>query len=144
METFGSKRLREFVDYLKSECKVYNDTDFCNQIGKNRQQVSQVLTGSRPLSSEFAFHVARCFPELNLRYLVDESCNDMLSVKYEKKEDLPARSEGVPEGSPLTSDTDGIIPAADSNDIDRLLKIIDAQSKQIDRLIATITLLLDK
>lgn len=131
MESFGSQRLREFIDYLKSEGKVYNDTDFCNQISKNRQQVSQVLTGGRTLTPEFALHIARFFPELNFKYLIEEPCHYMLVKDKQNKEYLFNETT--------------IDPFSENDkDIDRLLKIIEAQTKQIDQLVQTVVRLTSK
>lgn len=156
MESFGSQRLREFIDYLKSEGKVYNDTDFCCQIDKNRQQVSHLLTGKRPVSTEFALHVANHFPELNFKYLVSAEEKEMLRrslsevankpISFHSRGKLPISRE--PANDALNKQFDALlneyVNSDERSERERLLAIIEAQTKQIDQLVQTVVRLTSK
>ena len=79
MEKLMAQRLRAFMDYLISEERVYNDADFCRKIGKNSSMVSQYSRGGRKITYDFVDAIHRVFPELNMDWLLNEDCTQMIS-----------------------------------------------------------------
>lgn len=123
MELYRSQRLRAFMDYLRSEGKVYNDTDFCTKLKKNRVVVSELVNGKRNITPQFVSDVRAVFPDLNPAWLMEKGCTSMLLGQGDP-EDLFSHA---PEAAP-----------SESSDIVRLHKIIEKQQATIDRLLQII------
>lgn len=128
MEIYRAQRLRAFIDYLRSEGKVYNDADFCVKIHKNRAIVSEIVNGRRNLTPQFASEVRSFFPELDPRWLLEKNCNRMTI-----------------DGTPVDSDPalTPSNPSVSSGELERLHRIIDQQQSTIDRLLRIIEHLQD-
>lgn len=126
MELFRAQRLRAFMDYLRSERKIYNDGDFCIRIKKNKGIVSEIVNGHRNLTPQFAAEVRAAFPELDPRWLIEKDCNNML---------IGSPSVDSPILSPVLPASE---PSSGSQDIVRLHKIIEKQQATIDRLLQII------
>lgn len=78
MENLMSKRLRAFMDYLRSQGIIYNDSDFSNKIVKPNTMVSEYASGKRNVSPALVRCIANVFPQLNPGWLLDEKCTEML------------------------------------------------------------------
>lgn len=126
MELFRAQRLRAFMDYLRSERKIYNDGDFCIRIKKNKGIVSEIVNGHRNLTPQFAAEVRAAFPELDPRWLIEKDCNNMLIGS--PSVDSPILSPALP----------AYESPSESSDIVRLHKIIEKQQATIDRLLQII------
>ncbi len=124
MDVIFSHRFRAFLDYLRSEGKIYNDADFCRKINKKPSLISDFVRGKRTITSSFAEYVASWFPELNPCWLTDEFCTKMLR----EADDPPF----PPAPRPASE------PSSESSDIVRLHKIIEKQQATIDRLLQII------
>lgn len=125
--SFRTKRLVEVVDYLVCSGKVYNKTDFYVKIGKNKSQMSETLSGKRPVSNDLVKAIVAAFPSLNPQFFLDPDCHDMMK-EVEPTQPTPM----VPYGF-ATSDSS--LERQPDNNTARLLAIIEKQQEQIDTLI---------
>lgn len=128
MDVIFSHRFRAFLDYLRSEGRIYNDADFCRKINKKPSLISDFVRGKRTITSSFAEYVASWFPELNPCWLYERECTSML-VDDGSSESVAPKAENVPDVSE---------PSSGSQDIVRLHKIIEKQQATIDRLLQII------
>lgn len=119
METFRNERLRTFMDYLISKGQVYNASDFARKLDINRSQLSDTINGKRTLSPNVAERVKASFPEVNIKWLLEETCTQML-----------VGNETQTDAAPATAPT--------GYDVESLLKTIEKQQEQIDRLLGII------
>lgn len=127
MDVIFSHRFRAFLDYLRSEGKIYNDADFCRKINKKPSLISDFVRGKRTITSSFAEYVASWFPELNPGWLTDEFCTKMLREADDPPFPLPPAPRPASE-----------LALSESSDIVRLHKIIEKQQATIDRLLQII------
>lgn len=51
MDVIFSHRFRAFLDYLRSEGKIYNDADFCRKINKKPLLFQISFVASEPLQA---------------------------------------------------------------------------------------------
>lgn len=77
-QTTKNEKLRIFVDYLKSKGVVRTDADFANIMGRNKGNLSEILSGKNNLTPQFIYDIAHKFPELNPNFLSDPDCALML------------------------------------------------------------------
>lgn len=73
-----NEKLRIFVDYLKSKGVVRTDADFASIMGRNKGNLSEILSGKNSLTPQFIYDIAQKFPELNPNFLSDPDCAQML------------------------------------------------------------------
>lgn len=125
VETFRNQRLREVIDYLKSNKRVYNNNDMYAKIGKNKTQMSDTLRGRRNVNWELAELIANVFPEINPKYLMDMNVTDMVVDQHAPQ--INGNGNFQNNGHDQTVNTNA--------DIAALLRIIEKQQEQIDALI---------
>ena len=73
-----NEKLRKFIDYLKNSGVVRTDADFANLMGRNKGNLSEILSGKNNLTPQFIYDIAQKFPELNPNFLSDPDCAQML------------------------------------------------------------------
>lgn len=112
MENAVNQRLKVFVEALKSNRKVYNQSDFASKIGKSKTQLSEMLKGTVIVSERTVHKIASAFPELNREWLL-----------YGEGSMLNPASSANNDSSTSASSPD-----------DKLLAIIQAQAEEIGRL----------
>jgi len=112
---------------LRSQGKIYNNSDFAAKIGKNRSYVSECMNGRRPVTDFLARDIARVFPEVNPRWLTDADCDQMLN------------SAGDPfEQRGKTGEVKEYVYKPEGVDMRILYETIKKQQAQIDRLLGII------
>ena len=84
-EIFESRRVRllTFFNYLNIK-----QVDFAKVLGKKPSQISNILSGHKNISAEFAFEVAEKYPTLNPEWVVSGN-GDMLRGGYLDANNLP-------------------------------------------------------
>lgn len=65
-----NERLITLIEYLIDTRQVFNNTDFGDIIGKSKSQVSEMLSGKRPISERTVHLIASKFPNLNTSWLL--------------------------------------------------------------------------
>ena len=60
-----NQRLREVVNKLKNQRKVYSDADFARIVDIPRGDLSQMMSGKRKVSKRCVSNLLREFPEIN-------------------------------------------------------------------------------
>lgn len=76
-----NQRLRQIIDRLKNERKVYTDADFARLAEVSRSELSQMLTGKRPVSKRIVNALLTEFPEISEKWLRTGE-GDMLNLAY--------------------------------------------------------------
>ena len=76
-----NQRLRQIIDRLKNELKVYTDADFARLAEVSRSELSQMLTGKRPVSKRIVNTLLTEFPEISEEWLRTGE-GDMLNLAY--------------------------------------------------------------
>lgn len=76
-----NQRLRQIIDRLKNERKVYTDADFARLAEVSRSELSQMLTGKRPVSKRIVNTLLTEFPEISEEWLRTGE-GDMLNLAY--------------------------------------------------------------
>lgn len=79
METIEALHFRMLIDELKMQGKIYNITDFCVKIGKEKSKtaISEMLTGKRTITPDFVNVIRASFPEVNREWLLNENSLQM-------------------------------------------------------------------
>lgn len=127
MEGFGAQRLKQFIDYLRFQGKIFNARDFSERIHKSNTFVSDLLSGRRDISSKTAQAIAAGFPEMNVRWLLDPECTEML---------VTSGSTHISNAGNVNNGRDQLIGAAD--DYRTLCETVARQQEFIDRLLGII------
>lgn len=55
--------LEKFIDRLKDEKKIYNDTDFCEKVGIPKSYLSDFRAGRKAINESIVRKIRRAFPE---------------------------------------------------------------------------------
>jgi hypothetical protein len=69
-EITKNQRLNSFVEYLKSQRKIFNNADFAKILGKQPSFISECLSGKRKISDVFIHSIKSAFPSLNEEWLL--------------------------------------------------------------------------
>lgn len=73
-----SQRIKDLIEYLKSEKIIRNQQDFVERIGENRTVVSSYANGKRHFSDVFVLRVIEAFPFVSKKWLQNGE-GDMLN-----------------------------------------------------------------
>lgn len=65
-----NQRFKEITSALKSERKVYSDADLARILGISRGEMSNVMSGKRPVSKRIVDSLSTNFPEINTVWLL--------------------------------------------------------------------------
>lgn len=65
-----NQRLREVVNELKNQRKVYSDADFARIVDIPRGDISQMMSGKRKVSKRCVSNLLAEFPEINEEWLL--------------------------------------------------------------------------
>lgn len=65
-----NQRLRKIIDELKSARSVYTDADFARIVDVSRSELSQMLSGKRPVSKRLVSNLLTEFPTINEDWLM--------------------------------------------------------------------------
>ena len=66
-----NQRLRDVVNELKNQRKVYSDADFARIVDIPRGDLSQMMSGKRKVSKRCVSNLLTHFPEINAEWLQD-------------------------------------------------------------------------
>ena len=66
-----NQRLRNVVDELKNQRKVYSDADFARMVDIPRSDLSQMMSGKRKVSKRCVSNLLANFPDINAEWLHD-------------------------------------------------------------------------
>ena len=66
-----NQRLRDVVNELKNQRKVYSDADFARIVEIPRGDLSQMMSGKRKVSKRCVSNLLANFPEINAEWLQD-------------------------------------------------------------------------
>lgn len=70
MENVESKRLKEFIDYLKYNKMIYNETDFCEKAGFVKSFLSDMKNGKKKITAQSVMKIVLAFPFVNPLWLL--------------------------------------------------------------------------
>lgn len=110
------KRLRQFVDYLRTQGLIKNDADFAARMRRSKSSISEILSGHRAITERLAAEMCIQFPQLNPGWLTDEDCTQMLI-------DSPDANQGA---------------VAQDMDLAALIRLINQQNEVIQQLASRI------
>jgi plasmid maintenance system antidote protein VapI len=65
-----NQRLRKIIDELKNARSVYTDADFARIVDVSRSELSQMLSGKRPVSKRLVSNLLAEFPTINEDWLM--------------------------------------------------------------------------
>lgn len=131
-----SKRLRAFMDYLRSHGLIYNDSDFCKKIGKNSSMVSEYVRGKRTITHAFVNTICTAFPILDDRWLLKPEHTQMLLYEQGPVGYVPSNGNTqLPAPKPVRLDHMAVVNEDMISQLDRLISVNEQQAQQIDRLI---------
>jgi plasmid maintenance system antidote protein VapI len=65
-----NQRLRKIIDELKNARSVYTDADFARIVDVSRSELSQMLSGKRPVSKRLVSNLLTEFPTINEDWLM--------------------------------------------------------------------------
>lgn len=65
-----NQRFKEITTVLKSERRVYSDADLARILGISRGEMSNVMSGKRPVSKRIVDNLSTQFPEVNTVWLL--------------------------------------------------------------------------
>lgn len=65
-----NQRLRKIIDELKASRNVYTDADFARIVDVSRSELSQMLSGKRPVSKRIVSNLLTNFPSINEDWLM--------------------------------------------------------------------------
>ena len=65
-----NQRFKEITTVLKSERRVYSDADLARILGISRGEMSNVISGKRPVSKRIVNNMSTHFPEVNITWLL--------------------------------------------------------------------------
>lgn len=78
-----NQRLRKIINELKNARSVYTDADLARIIDVSRSELSQMLSGKRPVSKRVVSNLLTKFPEINEDWL-RTGVGEMLNSSYSK------------------------------------------------------------
>lgn len=91
-----NQRLKEVVNYLKFNRRIFNDADLAKQLNKTRSYISEILSNKRSVTKKFCETFCSIYTEIDLHWLLTGE-GEML-----KKEDT------APHGMKPSDDGQGI------------------------------------
>lgn len=124
MKDIMNQRLRDVQNFLVSQGKIRNQSEFGKAMGKSRSQLSEYMCGRRRVTRDLAYTVSEYFPEIDPLFLMDAEHTQMLVSSAS----VQGNHNVVNNGHNQTVGTD---TAA-------LQRIIEKQQAQIDRLLGII------
>lgn len=65
-----NQRFKEITNELKSQRRVYSDADLARILGISRGEMSNVMSGKRPVSKRIVDNMSTHFPEVNTAWLL--------------------------------------------------------------------------
>lgn len=68
-----NQRFKSITVELKKARKVYSDADLARILGISRGEMSNVMSGKRPVSKRIVDNLTTTFPEINKEWLLDGS-----------------------------------------------------------------------
>ena len=83
-----NQRLRELVNALKDQRKVYSDADFARIVEIPRGDLSQMMSGKRKVSKRCVSNLLTQFPDVNQKWL--ETGEGEMIISYESLQDSPS------------------------------------------------------
>ena len=69
-QSIMNQRFKEITTVLKSERRVYSDADLARILGISRGEMSNVMSGKRPVSKRIVDNLSTQFPEVNTVWLL--------------------------------------------------------------------------
>lgn len=77
-----NQRLRKIIDELKASRNVYTDADFARIVDVSRSELSQMLSGKRPVSKRIVSNLLTNFPSINEDWLMTGEGEMLKSPSY--------------------------------------------------------------
>lgn len=124
MKDIMSQRLRDVQNFLVSQGKIRNQSEFGKAMGKSRSQLSEYMCGRRRVTRDLAYTVSEYFPEIDPLFLMDAEHTQMLvpSTNVQGNHNVVNNGHNQTVGADAAS----------------LQRIIEKQQAQIDRLLGII------
>lgn len=124
MKDIMNQRLRDVQNFLVSQGKIRNQSEFGKAMGKSRSQLSEYMCGRRRVTRDLAYTVSKYFPEIDPLFLMDAEHTQML-----------VSSTNVQGNHNVVNNGHNQTVGADAASLQR---IIEKQQAQIDRLLGII------
>ena len=124
MKDIMNQRLRDVQNFLVSQGKIRNQSEFGKAMGKSRSQLSEYMCGRRRVTRDLAYTVNEYFPEIDPLFLMDAEHTQML-----------VSSTNVQGNHNVVNNGHNQTVGADTASLQR---IIEKQQAQIDRLLGII------
>lgn len=64
------ERINKIIDYLKTTRKILSQAEFADKLGVNPSQISEMLSGKRPISERTINKITRSFPSICNEWLL--------------------------------------------------------------------------
>lgn len=125
MKDIMNQRLRDVQNFLISQGKIRNQSEFGKAMGKSRSQLSEYMCGRRRVTRDLAYTVSEYFPEIDPLFLMDAEHTQML-----------VSSASVQGNHNVVNN--GHNQTVGGTDTAALQRIIEKQQAQIDRLLGII------
>lgn len=125
MKDIMNQRLRDVQNFLVSQGKIRNQSEFGKAMGKSRSQLSEYMCGRRRVTRDLAYTVSEYFPEIDPLFLMDAEHTQMLVSST----NVQGNHNVVNNGHNQT---------VGGTDTAALQRIIEKQQAQIDRLLGII------
>lgn len=73
-----NQRLKQIVDFLKEQRKIYSYADCARILDISRSDFSQMMSGKRQVSKRCVSNLLACFPEINEEWLTEGHGNMLI------------------------------------------------------------------
>ena len=128
-------RLKEVLEYLLTEQKVVNITDFAKQIAKGQSYVSEALNGKRTITPKFIKQITDTFPQINGNWILTGEGDMVISgdVNIENRvnsHNVEVRASG---NSNVSINNRG---SAETQSLRAKVEILERQNVELQRLLA--------
>ncbi len=125
-----NERLIMVIDFLKENRIIFNDSDFAEQVGKDRSYISNVKSGRRPVTRSFCNDIVETFSMISKHWLLTGE-GEMLktanpSNTNQKEEETSSEAIKI---EVLIQDVLKLFKKKDEQ-LDRLLSLLESISKK--------------
>ena len=125
-----NKRLKNVIFWLISQEIIESQEDFAFKLGYNPSSLSQIVTGTKPLSQKFAQKIVEFCDKINIDYLFNKG--EMLKSDIENPEVQFYSPENIPMGRKLIPFYDDVASVGGINGIVTNMDGVSTPTEYID------------
>lgn len=132
------ERINKVIDYLKATREILSQAEFADKLSMNPSQISEMLSGKRPISERTINKIALSFPSLCNEWLLTGK-GDMLKNSQKIGDITGSNNTAVAgNGNHVNSETDKFLDLLKTQTeiIQKNSEMLQKRDAQIDELIA--------